>query len=100
MKAKTVFLLAMLLLTLSGCLAGPNSVEDVANAAGDVAGFWEGLWHGLIAVVTWVLSLFLDSVNIYEVHNSGGWYDFGFMLGIGAFGSGASKAGKRRKENE
>jgi hypothetical protein len=46
------------------------------------------------------LSLFLDSVNIYEVHNSGGWYDFGFMLGIGAFGSGASKAGKRRKENE
>ncbi|MEV0841977.1 hypothetical protein AB0I55_20755 [Actinocatenispora sera] len=28
------------------------------------------------------MSLFTDSVSIYDVHNNGGWYNFGFVLGI------------------
>jgi len=38
---------------------------------GSVAGFWLGLWHGLIAPITFVISLFSDNVNFYEVHNNG-----------------------------
>ena len=49
---------------------------------GDIAGFWQGLWHGIIAPITFVVSLFSDSVHVYEVHNNGNWYNFGFLLGV------------------
>jgi hypothetical protein len=45
------------------------------------AGFWAGLWHGLICGVTFIISLFTDTVRMYEVNNTGGWYDFGFLFG-------------------
>ena len=59
-----------------------------------LAGFWQGLWHGVIAPVTFFISLFTDRVNIYEVVNSGNWYDFGFVLGAGIL-FGGSRAGRR-----
>ena len=70
------------LFLLSGCIAGTNTAVDVPDIDGDLAGFWTGLWHGLISCVTFVISLFTDKVNIYEIHNTGNWYDFGFILGI------------------
>ena len=86
------------ILLLAGCAAGPNLTVDVPDADGDSAGFWMGLWHGLIACVTFVISLFTDKVNVYEVYNSGNWYDFGFMLGISIiFGGGARTTKRRRK---
>jgi hypothetical protein len=68
---------ALLLLTLSACTAGPNHQVITTGPEGTVAGFWLGLWHGIIAPVAFVISLFTDDVNIYEVHNNGNWYDFG-----------------------
>lgn len=50
------------------------------------AGFWYGLWHGFIIDVSFVCSLFYDSVSIYATHNNGGWYDFGFMIGLALLG--------------
>jgi len=32
--------------------------------------------------LTHLISLFTDTVNVYEVHNSGNWYDFGFVFGL------------------
>ena len=76
---------------LAACAPGGN---DVATAgAKELAGFWLGLWHGIITPVTFVISLFNDNVNIYEVHNNGNWYDFGYVFGLSiVFGSG-SRAG-------
>lgn len=69
---------------LSGC-AGPGECVTIE----DPAGFWWGLWNGLIMPITFIGSLFSDNVAIYDVHNNGGWYDFGFILGISSiFGSG------------
>lgn len=78
------FLLALLglVLLLSACAAGANPEVGLADVDGDVAGFWLGLWHGVIAPVTFVISLFSDTVNVYEVHNTGNWYNFGFVLGV------------------
>ena len=56
------------------------------------AGFWMGLWHGFISLFTFVISLFNDGVTVYEVSNSGGWYNFGFILGISLFYGGSSKS--------
>jgi hypothetical protein len=83
-------------LVLAACAPGANNV--VAAGGQELAGFWLGLWHGVITPVTFVISLFNDNVNIYEVHNNGNWYNFGFVLGLGVvFGSGsrASKPAKR-----
>ena len=70
------------ILVLAGCAAGTNPTVDVPDVDGKSAGFWSGLWHGIISPVTFLISLFTDNVNIYEVYNSGNWYDFGFMFGI------------------
>ena len=91
-------LLVLVTLVVAGCAAGPN-----AAAAGPAAeaGFWLGLWHGVIVPVTFVISLFTDDVNLYEVANNGNWYDFGFVLGLtvsfgGSAGSGNAATRRRR----
>jgi hypothetical protein len=63
-------------------VAGRNELENVPNEKGDIAGFWHGLWHGLIAPIAFVMSLFKDDVGVYETHNNGKWYNFGFVLGL------------------
>ena len=81
--------LFLVMVAVAGCAAGLNPAVDTARADGDIAGFWLGLWHGLIAFFTFITSLFSDNVRMYEVHNNGGWYDFGFVLGAGIlFGGG------------
>src|SRR5215475_4938983 len=77
-------------LALASCAAGPN---DVAQTSTEAAGFWLGLWHGLISPITFPISLFNVDVGIYEVHNNGNWYDFGFMLGVSAIFSGVFGGG-------
>lgn len=89
---------AIALLTLSACAAGPNEMVDTGP---DPAGFWLGLWQGVISPITFLISLFTSEVNIYEVQNNGNRYDFGFILGVAAaFGGGAgssASAGRVRR---
>ena len=75
-------------LALSACAATQNS----AAVAPTAPGFLLGLWHGFIFPVAWIVSLFTDKVAIYAVPNNGGWYDFGYFLGIVVFGVGARKS--------
>ncbi len=93
-----VVFLALAVLALGGCVAGPNPQVNTPDEAGHVAGFWQGLWHGAIAPITFVISLFTDKVHVFEVHNNGNWYVFGFLLGLSAvWGGGArASAGRRR----
>jgi hypothetical protein len=83
-------------LFLTGCAAGPNTAAHTAAADGSLAGFWLGLWHGMIAPITFIISLFSNNVNFYEVHNNGGWYNFGFVLGAGILFGGGGSASSRR----
>ena len=94
----TVVVLAAALL-LGGCAAGPNTLGNSPNEEGYVAGFGRGLWHGLIAPITFVISLFTDRVELYEVRNNGGWYNFGFLLGAGISLAGPSHAGTHRRRD-
>lgn len=95
-----LLLVALAVVVMAGCAAGPNEMVDTPNEDGEVAGFWLGLWHGIIAPVTFIISLFNDSVSIYAVHNTGGWYDFGFLLGLTAiWGGGGSSAGRASRRS-
>lgn len=61
-------------------------------------GFWSGLWHGIIAPFTFIISLFKEDVAMYAVNNNGGWYDFGFVLGAGILFGGGSKGSRKSKD--
>ena len=73
---------------LTTACAATQAADAVAPAA---PGFLLGLWHGFIFPVAWVVSLFAPNIAIYAVPNNGGWYDFGFFLGIVVFGVGAKR---------
>ena len=61
---------------------GPNPLVNQPDANGRVARAVAGLWHGIIAPVTLVISFFNSDVQMYEVHNAGSEYDLGFLLGL------------------
>lgn len=88
---KLLFLFLVLFFILSGCAPG-NEKFDV-----DPAGFWMGLWHGLISLLTFIISLFNDNVTIYEVHNTGKLYNLGFIIGAAIFYGGGSGSSCRRR---
>lgn len=84
-------------------LAGPNELQNSVNEKGEIAGFWRGLWHGLIVPFAFLTSLFKEDVGLYEVHNNGNWYNFGFILGLMIVFGGNSGAGRQfqtRKDDE
>ncbi|MBL8928957.1 MAG: hypothetical protein JNL54_02425 [Kineosporiaceae bacterium] len=88
---------------LAGCAAPDNDLAVEAGA--QPPGFWLGLWHGIIAPITLIISWFSDTVGIYAVRNRGGWYDFGFMLGVsivfgGSRGPGAYRGRRRPRRSE
>lgn len=89
--------LVLVMLLLMSCAGGANGQVDTPNADGVLAGFWRGLWHGVIAPITFVVSLFSDRVNLYEVHNNGGWYNLGFLVGITTVHGSGHVARRRRK---
>ena len=81
MTKKTVFaglLLLGIMFLLSGCYPGSGDYDSER-----LAGFFWGLWHGLIVWFTLIGSLFSDQVTIYEVYNTGFGYNLGFLIGVG-----------------
>ena len=88
-----VLLLVGLVLLLAGCAAGSDAYAD------DPAGFVAGFWHGLIAWPALIWSIFDSSVGIYEMNNSGFWYDLGFLLSATAITGGAGAGGTAAVRN-
>jgi hypothetical protein len=98
LNKQLIFIFFFLLLT--SCTAG-----DLSFTQDNPAGFWYGLWHGIISVISLVIHIFNNSVAVYETHNTGGWYDFGFLLGVISIWGGSShvnckSAANRQREKE
>ena len=72
------------LLALAACAR-----QSAAAVAAGAPGFLQGLWDGFVFPFAWLVSLFVPEVAVYAVPNNGGWYDFGYFLGIVVFGVGA-----------
>jgi hypothetical protein len=86
-----LFLFSFIL--LSGCFPGTERFKSDSRA-----GFFTGIWHGWIAPISLIVGLFKDGVRIYEVNNTGWWYDFGYYIAIiSGFGSIAFKRKKKEK---
>jgi len=99
---RTVWMIGILLVVLvmlAACAPGANELVDTPREEGEVAGFWRGLWHGIIAPITFIISLFTRNVQFYEVHNNGNWYNFGFVLGAGILTGGGFLGSRRHKHD-
>ena len=95
LKFFPVVLLVLFCLILSGCVPGSgHSTSD------NPAGFFTGIWHGWIAPVSLLWGLLFNSdIRVYEIYNTGWWYDLGFYIAIiGGFGSIAFIRKSRKKK--
>src|SRR5271169_1095484 len=99
MKSSLALLVLVLLLLniLAGCAPGSNQFKGTPNQHEVVAGFWLGLWQGFIAPLVFVVSLFRRDLSIYEVHNNGVWYNFGYLFGLACFFGGSGNRAPRRR---
>lgn len=86
---RTLFMLAAML-ALGACAATQSPAAVDPNGPG----FWLGLWHGFIFPIAWFVGLVMPAVDVYAVPNNGGWYNFGYFLGIVVFGVGANRSRK------
>ena len=98
MKSALVSLFCVLSLAvfMAGCGPAANPFLGTPDTHNAVAGFWLGLWHGFIAPFVLVASLFKSNLGIYEVHNSGAWYNFGYLLGLACFFGGSGNRAASR----
>ena len=71
------------LVLLSACATRPmGHTSDPA--------FVRGLVDGLLAPISFAISLFSETVRMYQFPNVGRWYDFGFLIGLSFWGGGGS----------
>lgn len=89
-KILVIAVLVIMVLTMTGCLPGDSRYDDRP------AGFLWGVWHGWTAPISLIIQLFKPLVRVYEVNNTGWWYDFGFYISLlGGFGGLALTRRKR-----
>jgi hypothetical protein len=77
--------IVLIALVVSSCATQPRP------EAYDPPGFFSGLLHGFLMLFGFVASLFTN-VRIYAFPNSGGWYDFGYLIGASMFFGGGGAA--------
>jgi hypothetical protein len=84
---KIFALCGVTLLALTACAHQPSDVDTYG-----APGFFLGLVHGWTAPFALIGHIFNNEIRVYAYPNSGGWYDFGYILGIGSLGGGAASA--------
>ena len=82
------------IMSLTGCVPGDGKVT-----VDHPAGFFWGVWHGWIAPFSLIIGLFKDDIRIYEIYNSGWWYDLGFYIAI-ISGFGGVSLSRRKRRNK
>jgi len=84
-RVRAFLILCAAALLVASCATQPTLVEP------GPPGFLSGLLHGFLIFFSFIGSLFTD-YRIYAFPNTGGWYDFGYLLGASMFlgGGGAS----------
>ncbi|MDB4584394.1 hypothetical protein N9164_14675 [Draconibacterium sp.] len=90
MKRLILYLVVVIALAFffTGCAT--HSVNPITNPPG----FLKGLFHGFILLFSFIGSLFTD-YEIYSFPNNGGWYNFGYLLGVMLFFGGGGAGAKR-----
>jgi polyferredoxin len=94
-KLAGVLLIAFAAILFDGCFPGGGT-----NTPADPAGFFKGIWHGWIAPLSLIVSLFDGDVRLYEPNNSGWWYDAGFYIAVISGFGGISLIRRKKKDHK
>ncbi len=97
MKKKVLLsgiMIIMILLMLTGCVPG-----DGTYTAAKPAGFFWGIWHGWVSPISLIIGIFDKNIRVYEVINTGWWYDLGFYMAI-ISGFGGLSLGRKKKKDK
>jgi len=86
-----VIVFIFLAFALTACIPGDGTYTNTTPA-----GFFWGVWHGWIAPVSLIISIFNDNISIYEVNNTGFFYDLGFYMAV-ISGFGGIALSRRKK---
>ena len=89
-------LILVVALMFLSCAPGNDRWDQEINP-GHMAGFWTGIWHGLIIIITFIVSLFTNEVGLYEINNTGWPYNLGFLIGLLISIGGGIRIGTRRR---
>ena len=89
--------LAALVGMLALLAACAHQVPAAVERAPGTPGFLWGVWHGFVFPFAWIGSLFDPDIAVYAVPNNGGWYDFGFFLGVCVLGGGSHFSGNKAR---
>lgn len=95
MNIKNIILFGLLCLLLCSCAPGLGG-----RNAENRAGFFAGLWHGIIAPITLIWQIFNREVRIYECFNSGILYDLGFFIAVAGNAGGTFYGGCRKRKKK
>ncbi|MEN8117806.1 MAG: hypothetical protein ABFS16_12545 [Bacteroidota bacterium] len=87
-------LLLVLVLVLAAAIFFTGCATHSMGQLADPPGFLKGLLHGFILLFSFIGSLFTD-YEIYAYPNAGGWYNFGYLLGVMMFFGGGGAGAKR-----
>jgi hypothetical protein len=90
-----ILLIGLLIVTIVACVPGGGEFHKE-----NPAGLFFGIWHGWIAPISLIIGFFNSSVRIYEVNNTGFWYDFGFYIAIISGFGGVSLTRNKWKSNQ
>ncbi len=80
-RAKNIFMFSIAIgmtVLLASCANQPTPT------AYDTPGFFMGIVHGLLILLSFIGSIFMD-IRMYAFPNSGVMYDFGFLFGAVIF---------------
>jgi hypothetical protein len=91
MRRYAIFIYVGTAFFLASCATQPSP------RVSDAPGFFLGLVHGFFVLVSLIGSLFWDT-RIYAFPNSGGWYDFGFVIGAATFFGGLGHQSHEREK--
>jgi hypothetical protein len=89
-KRRIIAVSVFVLLTLAACATQPV-VERNASP-----GFFLGFFHGFIAWFALIGHIFDHDIRVYAFPNTGGWYDFGFLIGASCWAGGGGAAAKKK----
>ena len=96
-RFRVALIVVVVAVTLTGCVPG-----DGRNTPEAPANFVWGIWHGWIAPISLIISAFNPERSIYEVNNTGFWYDLGFYMAVipGFGGVSLSRKNRNRRDRE
>lgn len=94
-KTSRIVTACMIALLVSACA---SQIDEGVMREGGSPGFLWGLWRGFVFPFAWIGSLFDPDIAVYAVPNNGGWYDFGFFIGVTVLGGGSWFSSKKRSK--